>query len=68
MTTFLALMAIPIFMVVVSMTLPARAARITNLMAPTRSTRAWAEINIASSGSPNGKLPYLPRHPTPTLP
>ena len=67
-TTFLALMAIPIFMVVVSMTLPARAARITNLMAPTRSTRAWAEINIASSGSPNGKLPYLPRHPTPTLP
>ena len=31
-TTFLALMAIPIFMVVLSMTLPARANRITNLM------------------------------------
>ena len=30
-TTFLALMAIPIFMVVLSMTLPARANRITNL-------------------------------------
>ena len=31
-TTFLALMAIPIFMVVLSMTLPARATRITNLI------------------------------------
>ena len=31
-TTFLALMAIPIFMVVLSMTLPARANRITNLI------------------------------------
>ena len=31
-TTFLALMAIPIFMVVLSMTLPARASRITNLI------------------------------------
>jgi hypothetical protein len=31
-TTFLALMAIPIFMVVLSMTLPARANRITNLV------------------------------------
>jgi hypothetical protein len=30
-TTFLALMAVPIFMVVLSMTLPARASRITNL-------------------------------------
>ena len=31
-TTFLALMAIPIFMIVLSMTLPARANRITNLV------------------------------------
>ena len=31
-TTFLALMAIPIFMIVLSMTLPARANRITNLI------------------------------------
>jgi hypothetical protein len=31
-TTFLALMAIPIFMVVLSMTLPARANRLTNLV------------------------------------
>ena len=31
-TTFLSLMAIPIFMVVLSMTLPARATRITNLI------------------------------------
>ena len=54
-TTFLALMAIPIFMVVLSMTLPARANRTTNLIvasvyrSPTRHSTWWASPGRTST-------------------
>ena len=44
-TTFLALMAIPIFMVVLSMTLPARANRATNLIMASVQV-PWAAFNV----------------------
>ncbi len=45
-TTFLALMAIPIFMIVLSMTLPARANRITNLVVASVQV-PYAAFNVA---------------------
>ena len=49
-TTFLALMAIPIFMVVLSMTLPARANRITNLIVAAVYVPVTA-FNVVGGGS-----------------
>jgi Family of unknown function (DUF6326) len=49
-TTFLALMAIPIFMVVLSVTLPARANRITNLIVASVQV-PFAAFNVVGGGS-----------------
>lgn len=51
-TTFVALMAIPIFMIVLSMTLPARANRITNLVV------ASVQIPYAAFNMVGGTWPY----------